>query len=40
MSAEMRSGPICGRLGKRCPDEPPIVQTERGDVPRLGPSYE
>ena len=31
--------PTCDRQGKQCPDEPRVVQTDRGEVSWLEPSY-
>jgi len=31
--------PACKRQGKRCPDEPRVVETDRGEVSWLEPSY-
>ena len=31
--------PTCNREGGRCPDEPRVVQTDRGEVSWLEPSY-
>ena len=31
--------PTCNRAGGRCPDEPRVVQTDRGEVSWLEPSY-
>ena len=31
--------PTCDRPGERCPDEPRVVQTDRGEVSWLEPSY-
>ena len=31
--------PTCQRAGGRCPDEPRVVQTDRGEVSWLEPSY-
>ena len=31
--------PTCGQPGRQCPDEPRVVQTDRGEVSWLEPSY-
>ena len=31
--------PTCDRPGESCPDEPRVLQTDRGDVSWLEPSY-
>jgi hypothetical protein len=38
-STELPCCPTCQRPGEKCPEEPRILQTDRGEVSWLEPSY-